>query len=54
MAPSTYECTCGAVLRFRQDLIREQGEVYPTWKCKQCGTPVPGRIAEKLRHEHPS
>ena len=54
MASTTYDCTCGATLRFKQDLSKEQGVPYPTWKCRQCGTPVPGTVAEKLRHQHPS
>ncbi|MFC6989031.1 hypothetical protein ACFQJD_10480 [Haloplanus sp. GCM10025708] len=54
MARTTYTCDCGATLRFKQDLEREPGTVYPTWKCRHCHTPVPGQIAEKLRHQHPS
>lgn len=54
MAPLDYSCTCGATLRFKQDLTKEHGGIYPTWKCKDCGTPVPGQIAEQLKHQHPS
>lgn len=54
MAPTTYRCTCGATLAFRQDLQKESTGIYPTWKCTDCKTPVPGRIAERLRHQHPS
>lgn len=54
MSSTSYRCTCGATLEFKQDLVKEQGEVYPTWKCKDCGTPVPGQIAEKIKHQHPS
>jgi rubrerythrin len=53
MGPS-HTCTCGATLRYKQDLDKESGEVYPTWKCRQCGTPVPGTVAEQIRHQHPS
>ena len=53
MSRTTYTCTCGATLRFKQDLTKEQG-VYPTWKCKDCGTPVPGKVAEQIKHQHPS
>lgn len=54
MSPTTYTCTCGATLQFKQDLTREQAEVYPTWKCKHCGTPVPGTVAEQIKHQYPS
>ncbi|WP_247002524.1 hypothetical protein [Halosolutus gelatinilyticus] len=54
MSPTTHRCTCGATLRFRQDIRKETTGVYPTWKCSDCGTPVPGMIAERLRHQHPS
>jgi len=54
MSPSEYRCTCGALLRFKQDLTREPGTIRPRWKCRQCGTPVPGITAERLRHQHPS
>lgn len=53
MAPVDYRCPCGATLRFKQDLTKE-GAIRPTWKCKDCGTPVPGQVAERLRHQHPS
>lgn len=51
---TTYTCTCGAELRFKQDLDKESGTVSRTWKCKDCGTPVPGQVAERIRHQHPS
>lgn len=54
MSPATHTCTCGAVLRYKQDLMKENGGVYPTWKCKDCGTPVPGTVAERIRHQSPS
>ncbi|WP_265108672.1 hypothetical protein [Halosolutus halophilus] len=54
MSLTTHRCTCGATLQFRQDIRKEGAGVYPTWKCKDCGTPVPGKTAEKLRHQHPS
>lgn len=54
MSPAVHTCTCGAVLRYKQDLVKEDGSVYPTWKCKDCGTPVPGRVAERIRHQDPS
>lgn len=54
MSPATHSCVCGATLRFKQDLSKEQDGIYPTWKCKECGTPVPGMIAERIRHQHPS
>ncbi|WP_185715591.1 hypothetical protein [Halocatena pleomorpha] len=53
MAPVDYRCPCGATLRFKQDLTKE-GAIRPTWKCKDCGTPVPGQTAEQIRHQHPS
>ena len=54
MSSATHTCTCGATLQYKQDLAKEQGGVYPTWKCKDCGTPVPGQVAERIRHQHPS
>jgi hypothetical protein len=35
-------------------MVREQSGVYPTWKCKDCLTPVPSTIAERIKHQHPS
>ncbi|WP_202911761.1 hypothetical protein [Natrialba swarupiae] len=54
MARSSHTCVCGAVLQFKQDLRKEPGTTAPTWKCKDCGTPVPGTVAEKISHQHPS
>lgn len=54
MSSASYRCTCGATLRYRQDLEKDDTGIYPTWKCKDCLTPVPGMIGEKLRHQHPS
>lgn len=54
MAPVDYQCTCGATLRYKQDLTKERGGIYPNWHCKDCGTPVPNKIAEQLKHQHPS
>ena len=50
----TYTCVCGATLRYKQDIERERGAVRSSWKCRDCGTPVPGRVAERIRHQHPS
>lgn len=54
MSRTEYRCTCGALLEFKQDLEKESNTVVPSWKCRECGTPVPGQIAEKVRHQHPS
>ncbi|MDY6818132.1 MAG: hypothetical protein SVG88_05660 [Halobacteriales archaeon] len=54
MSLATYRCTCGKELRFKQDLTKEPGGIYPTWKCKYCGTELPQQTAEKLKHQHPS
>ncbi len=54
MSGPTHRCTCGATLRFRQDMEKDDTGVYPTWKCKDCLTPIPGKVGEKLRHQHPS
>ncbi|WP_168927131.1 hypothetical protein [Natronorubrum aibiense] len=54
MARTTYRCTCGALVEFKQDLEKESGLTTRRWKCKQCGTPVPGQIGEKVSHQHPS
>lgn len=54
MSGTTHQCLCGATLRFRQDLTRERTGATPTWTCADCGTRVPGVVAEKLSHQHPS
>ncbi|MBV0925331.1 hypothetical protein KTS45_14085 [Halomicroarcula limicola] len=54
MSGTTHQCLCGATLRFRQDLTRERTGTTPTWTCSDCGTQVPGVVAEKLSHQHPS
>ena len=54
MSRASHTCTCGAVLRFKQDLEKESGGTVATWKCKDCGTPVPALVAEKIKHQHPS
>ena len=54
MTRATHTCTCGAVLRFKQDLEKESGGTVASWKCKDCGTPVPGMVAEKIKHQNPS
>ncbi|WP_187432964.1 hypothetical protein [Natronococcus pandeyae] len=54
MSRTTHRCTCGATLQFRQDMQKERGGVSRNWKCKDCGTPVPGVVAERLSHQHPS
>lgn len=51
---ATYTCTCGATLRYRQDMDRRPDGIEGTWVCGDCGTPVPSATAEKLRHQHPS
>ncbi|WP_276273105.1 hypothetical protein [Haloarcula litorea] len=50
----THRCVCGATLRYRQDMTGTRGGTGRTWQCADCGTPVPGRVAEQLRHQHPS
>lgn len=54
MSSTEHVCVCGARLRYRQDLVRESGEATRTFKCKDCLTPVPGTIAERIFHQHPS
>lgn len=54
MTAATYTCQCGATLRYRQDMQRESGGLHATWKCADCLTPVPGGVAERLKHQHPS
>lgn len=54
MSSATYRCTCGATLQYKQDIRKEPGTVSRTWKCRDCGTQVPGKVAEKIRHQHPS
>ena len=54
MSQTSYTCNCGATLRYKQDLLKEQGDVYPTWKCRDCRSEVPSVTAEKIKHQHPS
>ncbi|WP_440767324.1 hypothetical protein [Natronorubrum sp. DTA7] len=54
MTRTTYRCPCGALVKFAQDLEKESGIATRNWKCTDCGTPVPGQIAEKVSHQHPS
>lgn len=54
MTQTTYDCVCGATLRYKQELVREGGGRMPSWLCRECRTPVPGVHAEKIRHQHPS
>ncbi|ELY48916.1 hypothetical protein [Natronolimnohabitans innermongolicus] len=54
MSRTTYRCTCGARLEFKQDLEKEFGTTTPNWKCSDCGTPVPSQTAEKISHQDPS
>jgi predicted RNA-binding Zn-ribbon protein involved in translation (DUF1610 family) len=54
MSASTYDCPCGATLRYRQDMDRRLEGHRTTWVCSDCGTPVTAVVAEKLRHQHPS
>lgn len=54
MSQTEHRCVCGALLQYKQDMIRERGAGTPTYKCKDCMTPVPGMVAEKLSHQHPS
>lgn len=51
---TTYTCTCGATIRYRQDMDRHPGGATPTWVCRDCQTPVPAQTAERIRHQHPS
>ncbi|ELY45284.1 hypothetical protein [Natronorubrum bangense] len=54
MTQTTYRCHCGALLEFKQDLEKEPGLTTRSWKCKDCGIPVPSQYAEKISHQHPS
>ncbi len=54
MSQTTYRCTCGLTLEYRHDMHKETSGVYPTWQCRDCRTPIPGTIAERIRHQHPS
>lgn len=54
MSLTEHRCVCGALLRYRQDLIQERGIASREWKCKDCETPVPGMVAERISHQHPS
>jgi hypothetical protein len=54
MSPTTHGCPCGATLRFRQDMTRDSSGIRRRWQCKDCGTPIPGIVGERLSHQHPS
>lgn len=54
MSETEHVCVCGARLRYKQDLLCERGHTSRTWKCKDCHTPVPGTIGERISHQHPS
>ncbi|MDJ1432475.1 hypothetical protein [Halostagnicola sp. A-GB9-2] len=54
MSRATYRCACGALLEYKQDIESDRGATSRTWRCKDCATPVPGMIGEKLSHQHPS
>lgn len=52
MSRTTHICQgCGLELRSKRDLRKEQGQVYSRWTCRDCGTTVPGMVAEKLKHQ---
>ncbi|MEF8757047.1 MAG: hypothetical protein V5A33_02310 [Halobacteriales archaeon] len=51
---TTRRCQCGALLEYRQDMVVERNGHSRTWKCRDCGTPVPGTLAERIAHQHPS
>ncbi|MFB6146754.1 MAG: hypothetical protein ABEJ08_03615 [Halobacteriaceae archaeon] len=52
MTWTRYTCDgCGAELDNRKDLDRVDGTVTRTWRCRYCGTEVPGVVAEKLDHQ---
>lgn len=54
MTDAEYRCVCGATLRYRQDLLLEDGAHSRTWLCGDCRTPVPGMTGERIGHQHPS
>lgn len=55
MSQSSYRCTCGKTIRFKQDMTKQPGGgVSETWLCRDCRTPVPSVTAEKIKHQHPS
>ncbi len=53
MSPKTHRCVCGRTLEYRQDMTKVVDGTYPTWLCRDCRTPVPGIVAEQLRHQNP-
>ncbi|GAB3041683.1 hypothetical protein [Natronobiforma cellulositropha] len=54
MADASYRCVCGAPLRFKQDLEVESTTTGRRFRCRDCATPVPGIVGERLVHQHPS
>jgi len=53
MTQTEHRCVCGATLRYKQDLNRQLVSTRSVWTCKDCSTPVPGHVAEQLKHQHP-
>jgi uncharacterized Zn finger protein len=42
---------CGAILENETDLTKEAGTARRAWRCADCGTSVPGIVAEKINHQ---
>jgi len=42
---------CHAQLERKDDIEKQQGTVYASWRCQYCGTELPGIVAEKLKHQ---
>ncbi|MDZ7702240.1 MAG: hypothetical protein U5J98_09380 [Halobacteriales archaeon] len=52
MTRTTHTCAgCGRRLASKRDLRAEQGAVRSRYRCTDCGTTVPGLVAEKLKHQ---
>lgn len=54
MSPASHRCVCGATLRYKQDLETEAGTTRRRFTCRECGTEVPGIVAERISHQDPS
>jgi DNA-directed RNA polymerase subunit RPC12/RpoP len=52
MSRTRHTCSgCHARLERKDDLEKDPGTVYPSWRCRYCGTELPGIVAEKLKHQ---
>lgn len=54
MSETSYRCSCGAEIRYKQDVETSPTTTGRRFTCRDCGTQVPGKIGEKVSHQNPS